>query len=198
MHCGKLFEQDIHMLDRRMVAVYGINENYKATLLQHLYSFYKSNNNNILYFKDDDKSLVSKEMIDMYCLLSDLNNTGIKNTLESIEYAYDMVDRFALEELQVGSLIRCGYIQLLNYIFSINLNDHKDLIVIIENFGSHFHSLVKRKFLHDLNSCGKIKQVVFTIYDKFNFDIPISSSEFCYINSDKLFKKNVNKNLITV
>jgi hypothetical protein len=64
--------------------------------------------------------------------------------------SFDMSDPFILEEMKVGDLIYCGYMQLVNLFFNLEKRyqeSKKGIILIIDNVELNLHPLVLRELI---------------------------------------------------
>ena len=113
MYCDKLYDFKIKIPDDKLVIIADYNDSFKTKLLNYLYDYF--NDENVFYFKENRKMQISKTQIENYNLLSKCNGNNI---LKIIEYCYDMSDPFEFEKIQIGYPITCGYLQILNFIFS--------------------------------------------------------------------------------
>lgn len=184
-----IYTQDIfdklNNLKYKTIIIKGFNFSGKTKLLEAIRDEYMSRNKNVLYFGTDRRLSVSKEEIDSICVYQKLI-LGF-NILEGIEQAFDMSDPFILEEMKVGDLIHCGYMQLVNLFFNLERNyrdSKKEIILIIDNVELNLHPLVERELIKVLNTYKMIKKVIVSTYT-WNKDFILPNTKIIKIDNLK-------------
>lgn len=127
----------------------GINGCGKTRLLKQL-EYHLSKDYNIIFFSDHRTMNFSKNDIDSIDIMLKLQN--IESFKNRIEMAYNIQDPFALNDTFKGSKITCGYIQLLNFFYTIyiKISNVKKNIVIIDNIELSLHPLILVRLINDI------------------------------------------------
>lgn len=147
----------------KLTILHGRNGCGKTRVLNMLKN-YLSTNNNIIFFSSDRVMNFSKSDIDSIDIMLKLEN---QNSFKyRIENAYDIKDEFSLSESFNGSKIMCGYIQLLNFFYTIytKLSCEKNNIVIIDNIELSLHPLVIIKLIDDIIEILKIDKLIISTH----------------------------------
>lgn len=155
----------LNNMNYKTLIIKGFNFSGKTRLLEALRDDYISQQENVLYFETNRRLSISKEEIDSICVYQKLT-LGF-NILEGIEQSFDISDPFILEEMKVGDLIHCGYMQLVNLFFNLekrHQESKKGIILIIDNVELNLHPLVERELIKVLNTYKMIKKVIVSTY----------------------------------
>jgi predicted ATP-dependent endonuclease of OLD family len=187
----EVYSQDIfnelNKLKSKTIIINGFNFSGKTRLLEAMRDDYISNGENVLYFETNRRLSISKDDMDSICVYQKLT-LGF-DILDGIQQSFDMSDPFILEEMKVGDLIHCGYMQLVNLFFSLERFHQKDkrkIILIIDNFELNLHPLVQRHLIKILNDYKIIKKIILSTYEwNEDFILPKTKS----IAIDTLIKK---------
>jgi predicted ATP-dependent endonuclease of OLD family len=183
----KLFDKEIEIPNSKTIIINGFNFSGKTRLLEAIRDDYISNGENVLYFETNRRLSISKDDMDSICVYQKLT-LGF-DILDGIQQSFDMSDPFILEEMKVGDLIHCGYMQLVNLFFSLERFHQKDkrkIILIIDNFELNLHPLVQRHLIKILNDYKIIKKIILSTYEwNEDFILPKTKS----IAIDTLIKK---------
>ena len=123
--------------------------------------------NNVIYFPYNRVMNVDKDVVDSIDVAFRLNNKH--SFRDRIEKVYDIKDDFALEDIFKGSKITCGYIQLINFFYTIhtNLSDNKNNIVIIDNIELNLHPLVLRHLIYDIVGIFKVDKLIISTHSSY-------------------------------
>ncbi len=185
----------IQITKRPITIIYGFNNTGKTTLIKQLYNDLKLSNNTI-FFPSNRKFGFSKEEIDSIDTINSLNNNV--NIIDFIKTRYSIEDFFALENIKKHSFITSGYLQVVNYIYTIALHEGSpDTILLIDNFELNLHPLLLNKLLIDFINIFNVKHVIVTTFDIDKYNIMFSIKDIASIKSEQTFSNN-NFNIINI
>ena len=153
--------------------IIGKNCSGKTVILNLYKNYFEEKNFNVIYFPTYRTLQVSKEEIQAFDVLRKLSNKP--TIIEYLNEACDMKDDFALDNYIPGNTITCGYLQMINFLYTISYaiqknKNNKPFILLIDNFELNLHVLMRYKFLNDLLSWVNIDKIIVTTYDLYNFN----------------------------
>lgn len=152
-------------LDNKMLIITGYNNPFKLELIRKIKDYYKSLND-VLYFSEDRRITISKEIMESVDTMRALLN--IEPLKDSLSKSLDIYDYFALENLQYGQPINSGYLQLINLYYNIAMTPTK-LSLIVERVELNYHitllNYILSSFL-DSKITTKFHNIIVTTYDE--------------------------------
>lgn len=119
------------------------------------------NSEDVLYIPSQNRRfLVSKDSIEAIEMALKLSNKfSIKKFVEN---NLDIKDPFAYERIDLNCEINCGYMQVMNILYSIYNHPSNELVLMIDHFEQGLHVLVLRNLLNTLINIKKIKKIFIT------------------------------------
>lgn len=151
--------------ENNCIAVTGDNFILKEKVLTTLNDYFVSKGEYTLYFPSNRIMNVGREEIEDYDLGVYLSRNF--KLREELEKAYDMRDPFKFEELEKGQRINCGYMELLNFFYSLEMCGQDKINVVIEDFQNHLHYLIQGRLLLNLILLfgNKIDKFIFSTHN---------------------------------
>ena len=177
-------------LDKQKIIVTDDSFILKTKVLETLNSFLINEGANTIYFPSDRMMNVSKDEIETIDISFKLAK-GM-TLRENIENAYNIKDPFKFEEIYKGKEIDCGYLQVLNFFYTIHSNPNKNLNIIIDNLHCNLHYLIQEKLVFDLMTCyaNKIDRFIFSVYNTDPFKRICHKDNFKVINVNEILKRS--------
>lgn len=178
--------------EKQISIIYGFNFTGKTYLLKKLYNDLKKSNNAIL-LPSNRKFGLSKEEINSVDAINLLNNNF--NIIDFIKFRYGIEDLFSLESIKKGDSITSGYIQIVNYFYTISLYCNE--ILLVDNFEINLHPILLKELLYDIVNIFKIKHLIITTPDIDKYDINFNLIDNIKMKNKKSFS-NDKFNIINI
>lgn len=178
------------IFDFKYLCFHGMNGCGKTQILKALEKELLKNNN-VLFFGEDRRMNISSEEMDAIDVAMSLERK--KTFRHYLETSLRIYDPF-LHDFKKGDNISCGYLQLLNFLYSIYkyLEGKTSCVLIVDDISRSLHPLLAYIFITSLPELfPKINNIIFSTYnsyivEKFS-DIYMSTSKTGYsINVEKL------------
>lgn len=173
-------------LNKKYIIFTGDNPCLKTKVLETLNSFLIEQGANTIYFPWDRTMNVNKDEIEAINMSFSLSRNI--NMRENIEFAYDMRDPFKFEEIEKGGKIDCGYLQIINFFYTIFVNPYKNLNIIIDNLHCNLHYLVQDKLIKDIMAYSRIDRLIFSVFDTTPFNGTLVNSDLQVIDINEVLK----------
>lgn len=122
---------------------------------------------NVIFFSHNRVMHFSRDDIDSIDTMCKLNNKH--SFKDRIQKVYDINDDFALDDTFRGCKITCGYIQLINFFYTIytELSRDKSNIVIIDNIELNLHPLVLKHLIYDIVGMFKVDKLIISTHSNY-------------------------------
>lgn len=161
----KVNDKEFDVPLNKMLIITGYNDSYKLQLLREIKNYYETQHD-VLYFSEDRRVTISKEIMHSVDIIRALLN--MEPLKDSLSKGLDIYDHFALENLTYGQRINCGYLQLINLYYNIAMAPTK-ISLIIERAELNYHIMLLNYILAsflDSQITRKFYNVTVTTYDE--------------------------------
>lgn len=185
------------LYESKITCIHGINGSGKTKLLRSINNSLWNRGYNVIYFPSDRTMNYCKNDIENIDVM--LKLLGKNSFKDAIESNYSMSDPFALNDIRVDDNIRCGYLQVVNFFYTIysKLSDSKLNVIIIDNIELSLHALITFNLVFDFFKVFNIHKLIISTHSRYLIDRLERMPNKCkVISMDEIYSSNLAKRIV--